>query len=450
MVSVRFFSSSVVRGLAALILGFGLVACGEDEVILPGERLDIRAPLDPEAEVPEAADRTPREVALSVPSQVNHQSWSHVNGSVQHRIQHPAFGSAPQLVWATPIGADSDRRRRVSTTPVAQGGRVFTIDALARVSAVSAADGSVLWSRDLTPGREQPEEGGGGGLAIAGETLYVTSGFGFLAALELSTGAVRWQQNLEAAATAPPTVSGNIVYVVGRDSVAWAIDTRNGRVLWTLPGTPSGTGYVGGAAPALTDRLVIMPFPSAEITGVLRQSGIGVWGGAVSGQRLGRGYAGFSDITADPVIVGNTVFAGNAAGRTAAIDAVSGDRLWTADEGATGPVWPVGNALFLLSDQNELVRLEAGTGALTWAVPLPLYTEEKVRRRKGIYAQYGPVLAGGRLWVASSDEVLRGFDPRSGALTGQVPLPGGAASAPIVVNRTLFVLNQDGQLLAYR
>lgn len=430
-------------------LSFALSGCGDDEVILPGERFSIDAPLDPQAEAPEPANRTPREVALSLPAQVNHQSWPQRNGTPQNRIQHPALGGAPQLIWAADIGAGADRRRRISTTPVAANGRVFTLDALAQLTAVST-NGQVLWTRDLTPDRETTEEASGGGLAVVDGTLYVTSGYGFINAYDAATGDLRWQQRLGAAATAPPTVSGSIVYLVGRDSVAWALDARNGRILWTLPGTPSGTGYVGGGAPAVTDRLVILPFPSAEITGVLRQSGIRVWGGAVSGQRLGQAYAGFSDITGDPVVVGNTVFAGNPAGRTAAISASSGDRIWTVDEGATHPVWPIGSSVFLMSDQNELIRLSANTGETIWAVQLPKFTEEKVRRRTGVYAHYGPVLAGNRLWLASSDGVLRGFSPSSGAQTAQIDLPGGAASAPIVVNRTLYVVSQDGQLLAYR
>ncbi len=435
--------------LAACAATLFLAACGEDEVILPGERFDIDAPLDPQAEVPEPVNRAPREVALSVPSQVNHQAWTHRNGSPQHRIQHPALGTSPQLIWSVDIGAGEDTRRRLSTTPVAANGRVFTLDALSRLTAVSS-NGQVLWTRDLTPALETTEEASGGGLAVVDGTLYVTSGFGFLSALDAATGDLRWQQELGAVATAPPTVSGSVVYVVGRDSVAWAIDARNGRILWSLPGTPSGTGYTGGAAPALTSRLVILPFPSAEISGVLRQSGIRVWGGAVSGQRIGQAYAGISDITGDPVVSGNTVFVGNAAGRTAAINASNGDRIWTANEGATSPVWPIGNSVFLMSDQNELVRLSASTGEVIWAVQLPKFTEEKVRKREGVYGHYGPVLAGGRLWVASSDEVLRGFNPSSGALTAQIALPDGAASAPIVVNRTLYVVSQDGELLAYR
>ena len=43
-------------------------------------------------------------------------------------------------------------------------------------------------------------------------------------------------------------------------------------------------------------------------------------------------------------------------------------------------------------------------------------------------AYYGPVLAGGRLWVAGADGLLRAFDPANGAALAELPLPGGAAA----------------------
>ena len=67
-----------------------------------------------------------------------------------------------------------------------------------------------------------------------------------------------------------------------------------------------------------------------------------------------------------------------------------------------------------------------------------------------IHAHYGPVLAGGRLHVASSDGMLRSFDPASGALVGQAQIPGGAATAPVVAGQTLYVVSRDGQLHAFR
>ena len=60
------------------------------------------------------------------------------------------------------------------------------------------------------------------------------------------------------------------------------------------------------------------------------------------------------------------------------------------------------------------------------------------------------MLAGGRLIVTSSDGIIRLFDPASGGVVGQVEIPGGAASAPVVAGGTLYVAGRDGKLYAYR
>lgn len=434
---------------ALLLLG----ACAPEEVILPGERLDIRTPTlatgEEAAEPVALVDTTPRTVPLSLPGQVVNADWTHRNGSVRHAITHPALGTQLQLLWRAEIGEGSSRRNRITSAPVVADGRIFTIDSFATVSAFST-NGTLLWRQDLTPPADAPDEGTGGGLSVAGDTLYASSGFGSLSALSVADGSLRWAQRMDAPISGSATVDGNVAYAVTRDSVAWAIDTRNGRVLWTLPGATSGTGILGGGAPALTDRLVILPFPSSEVSGALRQSGVRVWGSAVSGARLGRAYTGFSDINSDPVVVGRRVFAGNAAGRVAALDAVSGERLWTAREGAFGPVWPAGGELFFVSDQNGLVRMDADTGEVTWSVPLPYFTDDRERRRKGIFAHHGPILAGGRLIVASGDGRLRFFDPVTGLPQREIELPDGAAAAPVVANRTLYVVTAAGELLAFR
>ena len=114
-------------------------------------------------------------------------------------------------------------------------------------------------------------------------------------------------------------------------------------------------------------------------------------------------------------------------------------------------MWAVGNAVFFINDINELVRLDAATGTPVWRTALPVLEDgANPRREKRIFTHYGPVLAGGRLIVTSSDGLIRQFDPASGALLGQLALPGGAASGPVVAGQTLYVLSKDGQLHAFR
>lgn len=426
-------------GLGALVL---LAACGEREVVLPGERLDLRAVTDAPILPPEGA----RPISLGAP--VALASWSHTGGSPEHRAPHAAL-SGTALAWAAPIGQGDTRRHRVTATPVVAGGRVFTLDALSGVMAHDTA-GRPLWRTDLTPPGERSTDASGGGLAHGDGVLYVTTAFGELAALDAATGERRWVQRLGAAATGTPTVRGDLVYAVSRDGVGWAVEADTGRVAWQLAGLADASGVVGPAGPAVSDTLAVFPFGSGELLAARRVGGSAAWRSAVSGERTGAAYAAFTDVTGDPVFADGRLYAGNATGRVVALDVESGARLWTAREGAVGPVWPAGDSLFLVSDASELVRLDSADGRVIWRTELPGFVSSRPKRRKAIHAHHGPVVAGGRVVVASSDGLVRLFDPVNGALTGTVAVPGGATTAPVVAGGTLYVVSRDGRLLAYR
>ncbi|MEM9248943.1 MAG: PQQ-binding-like beta-propeller repeat protein [Pseudomonadota bacterium] len=432
-----------------------LSGCSRDDT-LEGNRFDIRTPL--EASLPgedgvfpaqEAEDTEERTVPISLPAPVNHSEWTHRNGGPAHVIRHPALGSTLTQIWSVSIGEGDSRRASITADPVVADGRIFTLDAASRVMAHSAG-GAPVWSRDLVPDGERARDATGGGLAIGDGQLFVTTGFGALHALDPATGAVRWTQAFDAPVDGAPTVLGDLVYVTSRDNRAFAVRTENGRLEWQLPGAPTPSSTLGGAGPAVSDRVVVFPFGSAELVATLRRGGVRVWSATLAGQRRGRSYAGFSDITGDPVISGNVVYAGSPSGRIAALDGTSGERLWTATEGAMSPVWPVGGSLFVVTDAGQLVRLDASDGTTIWATDLPFFQNERPRRRQAVYAHYGPILAGGRLIVASDDGFLRSFDPRDGRLMSTVEIRGGATTNPVVVNNVLYIVSTGGRLHAFR
>lgn len=452
-------ANNLIRIFTGVAIAALLVGCSKREEILPGERLDLRAPLGEAvatdgtkaggtAATPAGAPVN-RAVPIKLPAPVNHAEWTHRNGSPEHRITHPALASTLTHVWSAAIGAGDSRKYRITADPVVAAGRVFTLDAQATVMAHSTS-GAKIWARDVTPASDRDGEASGGGLAVDGNTLYVTSGYGELVALDVATGAERWVQKLDAAATGAPTVRGGIVYLTSRDSRAWAIDAGNGRIKWQLPGTPTTSVMVGGTAPAVSDKFAVFPFGSGELVSVFRKGGVRTWASSVSGKRRGRAYAGITDITGDPVISGDVVYAGSQSGRVVALKLSSGERIWTAKDGAYSPVWPVGGSIFLVSDEAKLVRLDAATGERIWAVQLPYYKNEKPRRRKEVFANYGPVLAGGRLIVASNDGLIRSFNPVDGSLVSSIEIPGGATTNPVVAGGVLYVVSTKGQLHAYR
>jgi outer membrane protein assembly factor BamB len=431
--------------LALLVGGLVLAGCSDENAPLPGERFALRP-----AEAAALTASNARPISLG-PAQVN-ASWTHRNGSASGRPGHPALAPVPQLRWSVGIGAGDDKRRRIVTNPIVAGGLIFAMDAEGRLTAVTRS-GQVAWSRSLVPASEVPDAGPGGGLAFAGGVLFVTTGFGEVLALDPATGGTFWSVQFEAPIRAAPAIANGQVIVVLRNDAAYALQASDGAVLWRVSGG-GGTGLLGGAVPAVDGPLVVVPFASGEVLGVLSRNGLTLWGTALTGGRRELVRNQIYDITGDPVIDGQVIYASNQSGRTIRLDRTTGEREWTMPEGSYGPVWPVGGSIFLLSDTGTLVRAEAATGEIIWATQLPEYYVNRgiFRERPPVSAvtHYGPVLAGGRLWVASGDGLLRAFSPVNGALLAEIGVPGGAAAAPAVAGGAMYVVGRDGRLYAFQ
>ena len=430
--------------LALFAVGALLAACSEPEFILPGERETVQSILEPESEAAENEARP-----ISLPAQSNNANWTQSPGTPATRVSHPALSTTLTPLWTADIGQGDSRKQRINAAPVVANGLVYTLDAEARVTATSLS-GAKVWDRDLLPLRGDGGQGTGGGLAVADGRLFVALGFGSLVALDATSGQEIWNQTLEGTASGAPTVSGGIVYLPVGDDRGWALSADTGRRLWTLFASPDVNNAFGAPEPAVSGDLAVFAFGSGEVQAVFRRGGLRRWEASVAGVRPGTALGAVGDVTGAPMIVGNTVYVGNQSGRTVALDLNTGARRWTANEGAIGRIVPAGGSVFIVSDLNDLIRLDASDGSTIWSVDLPRFTKDRPRKRAAVFAHHGPVLAGGALHLASDDGFIRSFDPVSGALRGTVEIPGGATSEPVVAGGVMYVVSTKGKLHAFR
>ncbi|WP_223423578.1 outer membrane protein assembly factor BamB family protein [Tateyamaria pelophila] len=445
----------VRRGYVAVgafaVLATILSACTEPDVILPGKREPITAVFS-SSEAEEATQIVrPVNAApdIRLPAQVANADAAQNRGTQAFRTDNPRLSTSLTPVWSVGIGEGDSRRHRIVADPVVSGGRVFTLDALTLVSAISTS-GGVIWQRNVLPDGADEADATGGGLAVEGNVLYVASGFGAVSALDATTGATLWTQDLETTGAGAPMIYGDLLYVIAGDMTGWAIDKRTGRMQWQITGAASASNVLGAPTPVLAGDLVVFAFGSGEMQAVFRKGGLQRWGATVVGERRGRALANIGDVTGQPIEANGVIYAGNQSGRVVAVNAASGARIWSAKEGAIGRVVPVGGSVFFISDRNELLRLNAQDGSRIWGVPLPNFVKDRPRRVAEVFANHGPILAGGRLIVASSDGVIRSFDPKSGALLGRTEIASGATTAPVVAGQTLYIVSRDGRLVAYR
>ena len=429
--------------ICLMVVGAG---CSNDDPRLEGKREMLNGSVSVKNEIRFIVENLP---PLALPKARKNSQWSHQGGNAQHSMGHLKLASDLKLQWSINVGHGDGRRHQITATPVIQSGRIFTLDSRSLVTALDL-NGKVIWQKNVIKEHDDKKDASGGGLAVHGKQIFVTTGFGTVLALSVDTGEELWAQDLESYGGASPTVDDNLLYISARDGAAWAIDTTNGRIKWQVVGPAVRSSHVGGPGAAISDKYVLFPFGSGDVLAVFKYGGMRSWSSLLSGARLGRAWGQVQDMTGQPVVDGSVVYLASSAGRMAAVDLNTGLRVWTAKQGSQGDIFVAGTSVFAVSDEINLIRVSKDNGRLLWATPLPKFTKTNLKRRAKVFVHYGPILAGGTLVIASSDGQLRQFDPADGELISSREIPSGAASAPIVVDGTLYVLSTDGNLLAFR
>ena len=408
--------------------------------VLPGKRESIS--LLQRANGIDVTDKRP----VVLPPPVALPDWPQAGGIASHVGGHPALAGLSQA-WSRSIGEGGGYRARLSAQPVVMAGQVVTMDSDGVVTAHDAAEGRRQW-RTETQADEDRSTNVGGGVAIDAGTVFASTGRAELLALDAANGAIRWRKGLGTPARGAPTLVAGHVLVTTIDGRITSFAPGNGDQQWSYQATGQQTNLLGHSSPAVADGLVVAGLESGELVAIGLESGAFAWSENLS---AGLGRSSLIDLSAIrglPVIDRGRVFASGQGGISLSLDLRSGRRLWERSFGSSETPWVVGDWVFIQTVEQVLVAVNRDDGRLRWATELPRFGNPEKQRDPILWA--GPVLAGGRLVLAGSNEMLQVVNPQDGALMSSQDLADVAGLAPVVAGGTMFVLTDDATLTAYR
>ena len=241
------------------------------------------------------------------------------------------------------------------STPAVAAGRVYTLGGTGILNALDAADGALVWSRDVTAdtGREVPTWGFAGSPLVVGD-LVVIAAAGQLAAYDRETGTPRWVGPAGSGGYSSPHLAtlGGLEQVLLLDGAgATSLSPADGTVLWRHEW--SGSGIV---QPALTAG-----------------GGVLIGGDPVGTRHIGveRGPGGWrieerwTSNGLKPYYSDFVVHEGHAYGFDgrilASIDLATGERNWKGGRYGTGQLvlLPEQDLLLVVSEMGELALVAA-------------------------------------------------------------------------------------------
>jgi outer membrane protein assembly factor BamB len=384
--------------------------------------------------------------AVTIPPPVAMPDWPQPGGGPTHLVGNVAMsGFAP--AWRSSIGDGGGYRAKITAQPVVAAGRVYTMDSDGYVAAFALDTGSRLWRAD-TQNEDDRSTNVGGGVSVAGGTVYATTGRAELLALDAGSGQVRWRKPLGAPARSAATIAESRLLVLTLDDRVTSFSIADGERQWSYQASSSPTTLLGQAAPAFASGLVVAGFGSGDLVALRAESGVLAWSDSLSGAR-GRGsLLDLSAIRALPVIDNGRVFAIGGGGLLVSLDLRSGRRLWEREVGGLQTPWVAGDFVYVQTLDQTLAAIGRDDGRVRWLSDLPRYDNPDKRRDPLFWT--GPVMAGNKLILAGSNGYAFSVDPLTGQVLGKVELRDAVAVAPVVASGTLLIVTDDGTLQAFR
>lgn len=386
-------------------------------------------------------------VQVLLPDPVANTEWTQSAGNAAKDMQHLALGQSVSRAWVARIAGGSNRER-LAAAPVIADGRLYAIDVNAVVHSFDATTGAAGWTTEIAQGNQNRDARFGGGVSYEDGKLYATDGLGDVVALNAKDGSVIWRVRPGGPLRGSPTLANGQIYVLSQDNQLFALSQADGKVAWTASGSLESQGVFGVAAPAAAQGTIVAGFSSGELNAYRYENGRSLWGDALSRSAISTSVSSLADIDADPVVDQGRVYAVGQGGRMVATDITTGQRLWEQDFASLSTPWVAGEWIFVVTDEAKLVCIARGTGKIRWISQLRGFKNEK-KHKDAIYWN-GPVLAGGRLILVNSRGEIVFASPQDGHVERTIETKSTFSLPPVVANDTLYLLDHDGQILAYR
>lgn len=438
--------------LLAGVLAAGLTGCkgglfgGGDEKATPtiGNRMPILSRIESGAEV----DPALAGISVVLPPARPNAEWGQAGGSASKSYGHLALAENPTKLWTAQV-AGSTNRMRLAASPVIGGNKLFAEGTDGVIVAFDKTTGAKLWTRDdgeIT--KDQAPSAFGGGVSYEGGKLYATNGIGDVKALNAETGEVLWKVKPAGPLRGSPTIAFGQLFVMTQDNQLISLNIADGSLVWDESGSNTQSGVFGVAAPSAGQGTIVAGYSSGELSAYRYENGRTLWSDALARTNISTTVGTITDIDADPIIDSGRVYALGQGGRMAAYELVTGQRIWELNLAGISTPAIAGEWIFTLTDDARLLAIARSSGRVRWITQLERYKDEE--DKKGPIFWTGPVLAGGQLWVASSEGEMWKVSAAEGSASLFADIGQPVSLPPVVANGHLYLLDDSGTIHAWK
>ncbi|MDV6317899.1 outer membrane protein assembly factor BamB [Chromohalobacter sp. HP20-39] len=334
--------------------------------------------------------------------------------------------------WSTSVG-DGLGRARYPLKPLLVDGTLYTADENGLLRAIDADSGATQWEvRFDTPLSS--------GISSDSARLYAGTRNGSVIAIDREDGSEAWRTQVSSEVLATPQVNSKLVVVQSVDGTVTALNRISGEEEWTYSSNRPALTLRGTGTPRVIEPVSFVGFANGRLVTLDNRSGQPLWDMRVSVPQGRTEVERLVDLDGQPVLTRDgRLFVTSYNGRVMALEATSGEVIWSRDESSYLTPLRVGNYLFTVNEASHVLALDVDSGSVLW--------ESDALEGRDLTA---PTFIDGKLALGDYQGYVHLLDASSGDIVGRTEIGGdGISLAPLADGKRLYTLTNDGELAAY-
>lgn len=336
--------------------------------------------------------------------------------------------------WDYDLGAGPDGSG-FKLRPIVVGDFVFAASRDGNLVRLNLADGSEGWVTET-------EEMFSAGPAFDDGVVAVGTDQGRLLAFKATTGEQLWAAKVPSEILAAPVMTDGVVVVSTSDGNLLAYSAADGSRLWSQQQVQPALTLRGSSTPLSLGGAVFAGFDNGKVAGFDPKTGKQFFARPVANPSGRTQIERIVDVNADLVSDTRNLYAATYQGKTVRINLQSGNTDWDFEQSVEAGIALGRLSLFATNDKGHVVSLSKSTGTKNW--------DNQLLHRRGVT---GPAVIedyslGDIVVVADKSGYVHFMTGEKGVLLARSSIGGGIWVAPVVNERTVLVLNDDGELVA--
>lgn len=335
-------------------------------------------------------------------------------------------------VWKTDAGEGAGEYVS-GFEPAVQGDRLYVGNRDGYVMALDLASGDKLW-RSRTGDRLIS------GPTVAGDLLLLGSRDGQVVALSATSGEREWTAELSSEIIAAPAANDELAVARTLDGRLVAIDLATGKRRWTIERNVPTLTMRGTSSPVIEGNTVYAGLDNGQVLALDVSTGEERWSQAIAFPSGRSELERIVDIDADPLLIGNELYAVSAGGQLASLSVTSGRVRWKQPVASESALAYDERNIYTTDRDSDVWAVNRLTGGENWQQDALKYREVT-----------GPAVFGGDLAVGDYDGYVHWLSADDGSVIARGrPFDEPIRSQPLVVDDMLIVVGAYGEVAALR